>query len=164
MLEHMKMLAQYQIWANDHYRKNLEQLDFSKATIQTPYGSLLDLIVHIFGAVELWMKRIEGFSPKSIRTGENYKDWKTVMSDWEEIDKNLLDYIEKVSEKDLTKIIAYTSIEGKNHKLSIDHILLQAIAQHQSYHRGQIAVILRENGLPPVRATDYVYYKLEQQK
>jgi uncharacterized damage-inducible protein DinB len=158
MKEYFLKLTKYQRWANDRFRENLRQLNFEKFMIETPYGPFLDVIVHIFGAVDLWMKRIDGTSPKSIRSSESYSDWESVEKDWVNIDNQLIKLVENINEEELDKEISYTSTEGLKLKTTLDNILIQLITHHQSYHRGQIGMFLREKGLEPVRESDYICY------
>ncbi len=158
MKEYLLNLAKYQRWANNRYRETLRKLDFENFKIKTPYGDLLHDIVHIFGAVELWMKRIEGISPKNIRSSENYLDWESVKKDWVDTDNQLINFINSLDEGSLNNEISYTSIQGVKLKTTLDNILIQLLTHHQSYHRGQIGMFLREKGFEPVRATDYIYY------
>ncbi|OLS26730.1 MAG: hypothetical protein HeimC3_08320 [Candidatus Heimdallarchaeota archaeon LC_3] len=158
MKEYFLNLANYQRWANDRFRENLRKLEFENFSIETPYGPLLDVVVHIFGAVDLWMKRIDGISPKNIRSSEGYSDWESVERDWLDIDNQLIDFIKSINEEELNKEISYTSIKGLKLKTSLDNILIQLISHHQSYHRGQIGMFLREKGFEPVKESDYIYY------
>jgi uncharacterized damage-inducible protein DinB len=158
MKEYLLKLAKYQRWANDRFRENLREQNFEKFSIMTPYGPLLDVIVHIFGAVDLWMKRIDGISPKSIATSEMFSNWESVEREWVKLDNNLINFVESIKEEDLDKNIFYTSIEGLNLKTTLDNILLQLVTHHQSYHRGQIGMFLRQKGMEPVRETDYIFY------
>ena len=157
-------LATYQKWANDRFRKNLENLDFSKLSIKTPYGTLRDIVVHIFGAVELWLKRLEGVSLPAIKSGESYTNWQELKKDWIEMDEKLISIVKNLDEKDFSKQIKYTSTEGHHLGTSMENILIQLLTHHQSYHRGQIGMALRQNDLPPVRETDFIYYVYDKKK
>ena len=158
-------LAIYQKWANDRFRKNLKTDDFSKLTSATmPYGSIRDVSVHIFGAVELWLKRLEGVSPSSIRPVDKYTNWNDLEKDWIDFDAKLIDVVKKLDEKDFSKRFKYVSTEGKHLETTMENILLQLTTHHQSYHRGQIAMALRELKLNPVQETDYIYYVYDQKK
>ena len=158
-------LALYQKWANDRFRKNLKNVEFTKLTENiTPYGNIRELVAHIMGAVELWMKRLEGESPKSIRSGESYTDWQSLEKDWLEMDNKLIVLAKNLDEQEFSKRIKYTSTEGYNLETSMENILIQLLTHHQSYHRGQIGMAIREQKLPPVQETDYIFYVYDQKK
>lgn len=60
---------------------------------------------------------------------------------------------------DVTKEVAYTNSKGDRFTNEIRDILIHAF-NHSTYHRGQIASLLKANGLePPV--TDYIMLKRE---
>ncbi|MFW9928604.1 MAG: DinB family protein [Candidatus Thorarchaeota archaeon] len=150
-------LAAFQKWANKRLRETLSTIEYSRFSLITPYGTLLDLIVHNFGAVDLWFKRFNGFSPKSMINGSLFPNWESLSSAWEKLDNDLVEYVKKLSIDDSQKIISYTSLEGQKLKTSIENILLH-IFNHSTYHRGQVAVLLRENSLTPVKDTDYITF------
>lgn len=158
-------LANYQKWANDRFRKNLREVEFSKLCEKTmPYGSILFMVIHIFGAVELWMKRLDGESPKAMRSHEPYSSWDDVEKDWLDMDNKLIHVVKNLEEKEFTKRIKYTSIERHELETSMENILVQLVTHHQSYHRGQIGMALRQLNLPPVQETDFIYYVYDQKK
>lgn len=158
MKQYLLKLAKYQKWANDRFRDNLGRLEFDNFKLETPYGPLLDVIVHIYGAVELWMKRIDGISPKAIKTSSIYSNWESVYKDWLKIDDQLIKLIENINEEEIHKEISYISTEGLSLRTTMDNILLQLVTHHQSYHRGQIGMFLRQHEFQPVQESDYIYY------
>jgi uncharacterized damage-inducible protein DinB len=157
MKEYFLNLANYQKWANDRFREHLKKNPES-LSIDTPYGPVKNIATHIFGAVELWLKRVEGISPSTIKSGEEYSNWEELCKDWVATDDKLIAWLKTLDETDMVKKIKYTSLEKKNLETSLEHILTQLVTHHQSYHRGQIGMAIREKKLPPVQETDYIYY------
>ena len=165
MKETFLELAFYQKWANDRFRNNLKNVEYTKLLENTmPYGSIRSMVVHIFGAVELWLKRLDGISLKSIRSDEQYKDWTSLEKDWLEMDNKLIEVVKGLNEEDFKKKIKYVSTEGHHLETAMENMLVQLLTHHQSYHRGQICMTIRENKLPPVLETDFIYYIYDQKK
>ena len=158
MIDQLIALAKYQKWANERFRTALSKLNFNELLSETPYGPLLDVVVHIFGAIELWLERLKGNSPKTIRSYKVYSEWANVAKDWEQFDNALIEAISQMTDNDLKRQVKYISTEGYHLETSVDNILLQLLCHHQSYHRGQIAMFLRQKGFEPVKETDYIYY------
>ena len=158
-------LANYQKWANDRFRKNLKEVDFTKLTENaTPYGPIRELVAHIFGAVELWMKRLEGTSPPAIKSGDSFQSWSELEKAWIDIDNKLIEVVNNLKEEEFSKRIKYRSTEGLDLETSMENILVQLVTHHQSYHRGQIGMAIRQLNLPPVQETDFIYYVYDQKK
>ena len=65
-------------------------------------------------------------------------------------------FLNKATEESLAEKISYQNTQGQTFMTSIRDILLH-VHTHSSYHRGQIANILRELGEVPVN-TDYITY------
>lgn len=165
MKQTFEELAYYQKWANDRFRNNLKNVEFSKLVENTmPYGSIRHMVVHIFGAVELWMKRLEGVSLPAIRSDEHYRDWASLEKDWIAFDNKLIEVVKGLDEKDFTKKIKYISTEGHHLETAMENMLVQLLTHHQSYHRGQIGMAIRQNNLTPVLETDFIYYIYDQKK
>jgi uncharacterized damage-inducible protein DinB len=107
---------------------------------------------HILNAHQIWNNRIE---PKQISFGV----WEIhSVSDLKGIDKSNYEQTLRIVEKfDLNDNISYTNTKGQTFNNSIRDILFHAI-NHSTYHRGQIATELRQNGMEPLN-TDYIFYK-----
>jgi uncharacterized damage-inducible protein DinB len=73
-------------------------------------------------------------------------------SDWNQ-------YLATLTDDGLEKVFEYTSYEGQRFRNSIGDILTQLFA-HSSYHRGQIAALVRTMGGEPA-VTDFVYWARE---
>jgi len=110
------------------------------------------LFSHILGAQNIWNSRI--------------LDIKHTIPVWDiqphhqfiEIeDKNHRDSLLIIENKPLQTEIEYTNLQGIRYKNSISDILFH-VTNHATYHRAQIASIIKKSGLtPPV--TDYIAYK-----
>jgi uncharacterized damage-inducible protein DinB len=55
----------------------------------------------------------------------------------------------------------YTLLNGTPSATSFSH-LLQHVVNHASYHRGQVATMLRQLGAGPIKSTDMVLFHRER--
>ena len=62
-----------------------------------------------------------------------------------------------LSERNLDEIIVYRNSKGDEFQNSIREIFFHFI-NHSTYHRGQIAMLMKQAGLEPIN-TDYIFYK-----
>jgi uncharacterized damage-inducible protein DinB len=65
-------------------------------------------------------------------------------------------YLDGLDPGDVGREVAYTNSAGLSFKSSIDDILLH-VALHGCYHRGQVALLLRQAGAEPA-PTDYIAF------
>lgn len=111
----------------------------------------VQLINHLLNAHQIWNARIFG--------EQSFGVWQ--VNEWENlntIDKaNYLRSLEIVDEFDLEKLITYSNSKGGKFSNKIKDILFHII-NHSTYHRAQIALLLREQGIEPINS-DYIFYK-----
>jgi uncharacterized damage-inducible protein DinB len=121
-------------------------------------GRELELFSHIFNAEIIWFKRVQGDKEfpyhMEIHTPEECDMlMNTINRDW-------MDLIGSSDEKLLTGIIEYKNIKGEQMKSTVWEILTHMI-NHSSYHRAQIALLIRQKGMNPP-ATDYIGYSRQR--
>lgn len=158
MIQQFNEIFSYHAWANAKFRSTLKDIEFEQLKVKTPYGELIERIVHIFVSIDLWLDRIDGKSPKSVKTAKDFRTWKDVSTAWENADKRLKNFIKSLTkESDVNRIIKYESLHGEHYETSINNILIQ-LMHHQPYHRGQIAQTLREHNLKPIPSNDAIVF------
>jgi len=64
--------------------------------------------------------------------------------------------LEGVTEVDLARVVSDKTSAGHPYEATVEDILLH-VPLHGSYHRGQVATLLRQAGSEPV-ATDYIVF------
>lgn len=110
------------------------------------------LFSHMLNAHQIWNNRILG-QPTGCGV------WDSRPSDtFLAIDRHNYDQtISLLGKSELADEIAYTTSDGRPFANTIDNILFHVI-NHSTYHRGQIALLFRQNGMEPL-ATDYIFFK-----
>jgi uncharacterized damage-inducible protein DinB len=77
-----------------------------------------------------------------------------------EIDRNLVDYAASLNADDLQRVISVKTSSGGVFASPLWQ-MLQHLANHGSYHRGQIATMLRQLGFKPA-GTDLIGFYRER--
>lgn len=110
------------------------------------------LFNHLLNAHQIWNNRIE---PMQTTFGV----WELhVVQDLKNIDKTNYEQTLQILDKfDFSKIINYSNSKGQIFSNNIRDTLFHVI-NHSTYHRGQIATELKQNGIEPL-TTDYIFYK-----
>jgi len=140
-------LLKYTVWANNTILALLE-----KYGPQTPPSSLR-LMSHLVNSQATWLARLRGQAPTVGIWDE--QDLATCKRMNTETLKGFEAIIEKSDDAFQQKVV-YKNSMGVAFENTILDILLQMLS-HGSYHRGQIAMQLRQHGLEPVN-TDYIMF------
>ncbi|MFX0184406.1 MAG: DinB family protein [Candidatus Hodarchaeota archaeon] len=149
-------LAKLNMWANSRFREALRALELNDLLKETPYGVILDLIIHIFEALNVWLERMKKKPPVDQRkTSTDYKSLSEVLSAWNTADQLFLQVIESLlDDENFNQKIRYRRRgEQTTYEVELGDIILH-MSHHGFYHRGQLALILRQYGYNPAPPTD----------
>lgn len=144
-------LLEYNYWANKRSLASIKKLTENN---EQP----LKIFSHILLAEELWLKRIKQNAPEE----QNF--WEIIPMDKcnSLIEKNKNEWSEfLISQMPdvLVKKIPYVNSKGIKYENTLEEIFTHVI-NHSTYHRGQIASIVRELGGQPA-LTDYIVFARE---
>ena len=114
----------------------------------------LELYAHILGAEHVWLARLEG-------RAATVTVWPALALDQcaavaAENAAGLRRYVAALAPADLAREISYVNSAGHRFISTVEDILIHT-AMHGSYHRGQVARALRQEGAVP-EATDYIAF------
>lgn len=160
--EEMRTLYEYDAWANARTLKACAALTQEQFTrnLGNSFGSVRDTLVHIVGAQMIWLERLHGGSPAGLPKPDAYPDMAAVQAQYAETESKLSSYVRGLSVADLERFHEYRNLKGTLFRDQIGHIL-QHIANHGSYHRGQVTTLLRQLGATPV-STDMIGFYRER--
>lgn len=136
----------YNAWANRRVIGCLEQQAVSDEKILTVFG-------HLMAANFIWLNRILDL-PKS-----EYKLWgeynlPTLRKMVEEADERWSAFIQ--SNENFDRVLKYKNYVGDYFENNVQQIMIHLV-NHGTYHRGQVAMLLRQKGYEPVN-TDFITY------
>ena len=146
MKKYFLKLYQYNEWANKRVIGvlNKQQVDNEK---------ILTLMGHIVAAQFLWFHRINGMPPAKVKLWGEYKlDQLNEMD--EKANQMRLEFIER--EESFDRELTYKNYTGDPYVNNVESIMIHLV-NHCSYHRAQIAMLLRQSGLEPIN-TDFITY------
>lgn len=138
-------LFRYNAWANQRLIQSLSDQEVEEV-------SILRLTGHLFAAEHIWLHRIKALPPPPVAlwgecTLSALHELASVDEEWVRIVEN---------ENDLAREVRYENMSGKSFSNRLDAIATH-VAQHGSYHRGQIAILMRQQGFNPVD-TDFIIW------
>ncbi len=114
----------------------------------------IELYAHVLAAEHLWLSRIR-------RQQSKIAVWPSLTREEcaklaRENGAGFAALLDKLDDQSLEREVAYTNSAGQSFTSRIDDILLH-VCLHGSYHRGQVALLLRGANVPPA-PTDYIAF------
>lgn len=115
----------------------------------------LRLLSHLLAAERIWLDRLRGGPAASIEV------WPDLSPDEcrDLLVRNQEDYRQFLGDlgpEDLSRVVTYRNSAGKEFATAVGDILMH-VALHGAYHRGQIAMAIRQGGEAPVN-TDFIMF------
>jgi uncharacterized damage-inducible protein DinB len=134
-------------WADLRVLQALREAD-------SPPADALEIYAHILGAEHTWLARLRGNASElpvwprlSFEECARYAE--TAASGFDR-------FLTALGPDDLDRRVAYVNSAGDAFESRVEDILMH-VALHGSYHRGQIALLLRSAGEKPI-PTDYIAF------
>ena len=160
--EEIRTLYEYDAWANGLTLNACAALTQEQLTqnLGNSFSSVRDTLVHILGAQMVWLERLTADEPSGMPKPDAYPDLDAVRVKWGEIEALLLDYVNGLTPADIDRVLEYRNLKGTVFHDQIGYAL-QHLANHGSYHRGQITTLLRQLGATPV-STDMIRFYRER--
>jgi uncharacterized damage-inducible protein DinB len=160
--EEVRLLFDYNSWAN---QRSLEAASLvSDEHFIKPLGSsfpsVRDTLVHICGAEWVWLERCHGRSPASIPDISQVRSMAALREHWKPQAERLLIFIRGLTQDDLDRVMEYRTFNFGVYKNPMWQSL-QHLANHGTYHRGQITTLLRQLGTKPI-LTDLLHFYRER--
>jgi uncharacterized damage-inducible protein DinB len=146
MKKYFLKLYQYNAWSNKRVLGALQRQHVSDPKI-------LSLMGHIVAAQFLWLHRIKGLPPPDVKLwGEYSLDQLLKLA--EKAGQEWLAFVESTDNFD--RQLTYTNYVGEPYTNNVEMIMVHLV-NHSSYHRAQIAMLLRQKGFEPIN-TDFITY------
>jgi uncharacterized damage-inducible protein DinB len=162
------LLYEYDRWANRRVLNAASTLTHEQFTrcVSGSFHCVRDTLLHILGGEWIWLtywrnppdspaslsalrtKRDDLFSPEAFPTVD------ALQSKWKEVQLEQSEFIDRLDDKGLAKMLPF-----RETRLSLMH-QMQHVVNHSTYHRGQVALTMRQLGAEPL-ATDFHVFLLE---
>ncbi len=162
--ETIETLFTYGRWANGKVLDSAAPVTAEEfiREIGGSFGSLHKTFVHLYGADWVWLERWHGRSPSSLPDGESLTTLGAIREHWEKVQEGHRAFIQTLTPARMADSVTYVNFAGQTWTYSLGDALMH-VANHGTYHRGQIATLLRQLGHKPA-STDYLRYLDAQPK
>jgi uncharacterized damage-inducible protein DinB len=162
------LLYEYDRWANNRVLQAVSALSGEQFTrdLGGSFRSVRDTLVHIISGEWGWLAYWKAPSPDAAFVAELRKrrdvlfrpeafpNVAAVRSKWAEVEKEQAKFVDGVTDESSEKMLPFRATRA-----SLAH-QMQHLANHSTYHRGQIALMMRQLGTEPV-ATDFHVFLVE---
>jgi uncharacterized damage-inducible protein DinB len=167
-VDDIRLLFGYDRWANNRVLQSASTLSVEQFTrdLRGSFRSVRDTLLHLIGGewgwltywkesthdaaflAGLWDRHDALFRPDAFHNIE------AVRVKWVEVAKDQTEFLDRLTDEALRRMLPCRKTQ-----LSLAH-LMQHLANHSTYHRGQIALMLRQLGAEPL-ATDFHMFLVE---
>ena len=161
----IRLLYEYDRWANNTVLQAASALtteQFSR-DLGGSFPSVRDTLVHIVGGEWGWLTYWKAPSPSSafltdlwdrhdaLFNPDSFPDIAAVKSKWAEVEGEQVEFVNGLTNESLKKMlpIRTTQVDLAS--------LMQHLANHSTYHRGQVAMMMRQLNAKPL-ATDFTLF------
>ena len=165
--EEVHLLYEYDRWANDRILKLVAALTPEQFTrnLGGSFPSVRDVLLHMAAAKWAWLEYWKNSSPSDqilmdlfTRSDarlprESFPTLATVLPKWDDIETQHVAFISGVTDESLNRMFPVGPTS-----LSLAH-LIRHLSNHSTYHRGQIAMMLRQLGAL-AQGTDFAEFLL----
>jgi uncharacterized damage-inducible protein DinB len=164
----IQLLYEYDRWANHRVLQAAAALGAEQFTrdLGGSYRSVRDALVHIIGGEWIWLAywKETSHSPAFLTDLRKRRDTlfnpddfpivAAVQRRWAEIEKEQAEFVNRVTNESLEAMLPFRTTQ-----IRLAH-LMQHLVNHSTYHRGQIALMMRQLEAEPL-ATDFHVFLVE---
>jgi uncharacterized damage-inducible protein DinB len=162
--EDCRLLFEYNAWANRRILDACDALSGDQFTqdLRSSFPSVRETLAHIAAAEWIWTERWHGHSPTAPPDWYKAADRGGLRERLAALDRDLIEFASHLGPADLERVTEYRNMSGQASAQPLWQPL-QHLANHSTYHRGQITTMLRQLGAAPPH-TDLIVFYREREK
>lgn len=149
----------YNVWANKILTDKISTLsqEIIEKEMNSSFGSIFTTVLHLMDVENIWWQRLKL---------QEHVQWpgKNFTGNFEELSVELLalsrqwnEWISDATEPQINHVFGYQNSKKEFFKQPVYEMLLH-LFNHQTFHRGQIVTMLRQNGIEKIPPTDLIVY------
>jgi uncharacterized damage-inducible protein DinB len=164
----IQLLYEYDRWANHRVLQAASTLNSEEFTrdLGGSFRSVRDTLVHIIRSEQGWLTCWNEPSPSptfvidfwtqhnALFNPNAFPDLAAVQLKWTEVEREQVDFVNRVTNESLQRMLPVRATQ-----ISLAH-LMQHLANHSTYHRGQVTLMTRQLHKEPLE-TDFAMFLME---
>jgi uncharacterized damage-inducible protein DinB len=161
-MDHLRMLMRYKAWANELVFAAAAKLPPQELTAprKIVFGSMLRTLNHVYAMDEVWRAHLEGrphgYSTRNPEACPSLADLREVQH---AMDAWFVGYADSLTKATSEEMVSFRFIGGGPGSMTRRDILLH-VANHGTYHRGNVAAMMYQAGVAPPTTDLPVFLKL----
>jgi uncharacterized damage-inducible protein DinB len=155
-LANFLQLYDYTEWANDRVLNAVAELTDEQFTqiVGGSFPSLRETVAHLVVVEWVWLARWKGTSPGGGPAWMHADTLAPFRDALRAVEAERAEFLAGLTDDDLERPIRYTSLSGNSGENPLG-VLMQHVANHSTFHRGQVVSMIRQvGGVPP--ASDFL--------
>lgn len=159
MKQLLEQYSAYNLWANKKMMETVNSLSDEEINreIVSSFPSVYKTILHITNTQHMWWQRLK-LAEHIESLMETYK------GSFKELAEKLIqssiqwdEWVKGANDANLTHVFAYQNTKKEHFKQPVNEALLH-LFNHQSYHRGQLVMMMRQLGVTKIPTTDFIVF------
>ncbi len=158
-LEALRELYDYNFWARDQQLAACRSLSDEQLArpLGSSFGSLRDTLKHLLGAEWVWVERFNGRNPRTFPAAQELQSLEAIRTHWQSVEAEIRNFLAALKPEALARPLTYQNFKGETWTYPLWQTLVH-LANHGTYHRGQVTMALRQLGATPPAIDFLVYY------
>lgn len=164
MMDDLFALQDYDRWATRLLLESLAPLPHEEYVRELGGGwpSIRATLVHLAGATRAWAERFDGRDATVLPTVDEVPTLADAARMLEEANVRIAAFLRDLTPERLSAPLVWKNLRGEEKAAPLWAVLRHTV-NHATYHRGQVAAMLRRLGGTPA-ATDLVRWAIERQE
>jgi uncharacterized damage-inducible protein DinB len=121
------------------------------------HKDVMGTLGHILYADRIWFKRVVDPSTQ-VQSTSGLPLHESLPVEWPEMQKRWEDWAASLTDGDLHSAVSYKTLKGDPYESPLWNVMLHLV-NHGTYHRGQVAAMLKQLGAPLPPTDMIVFYR-----
>ncbi len=155
----LKDYTDFNLWANTQFVNWLKTkpVELMEREIPSSFPSIRDTLLHVWGAEEIWLERLQLVSPTTFLFERFNGTVEDVFEGVLKMSQEFALYVQDLPDADFQEICTFKLFNGTEDSRPRAKMIHHCL-NHSTYHRGQIVTMARNFGLTDPPSTDYMKY------
>ena len=147
-LSTIRELFAYNYWARDRQLEACAALNEEQflRPLGNSFSSLRDTLAHLVGAEWIWLERWRGNPTKGLPAAAEFPSLPAVTERWRNVESGVREVLAALNAEKLASPLHYINARGQPFTYPLWRSMLHVV-NHQTYHRGQVTMFLRQLGV-----------------
>jgi len=159
----IQTLYEFDRWATLRTIESVAALteDQRQEDLLTSFGGIHGALVHLLSADRVWLDRWRGMTPVPLKP-EDVPSLESIKKFWDACFLEMGNFLRTLTDEMLAAPLEYSDFRGNRNSQPLVEQMLHKV-NHATYHRGQIASMVRQQGGKPIGTDLITFYRQQEQ-